>query len=57
MPILIICGILAGCGVVGFVNSCKTNAKPKSKTQSEYIADQMIGKSKSECKKILRRYR
>lgn len=57
MPILIIFGIFAGYGVIGFVQSCKSNSKPRTKTQSEYIADQMIGKSKAECQKILRQYR
>lgn len=57
MPILILFGIFAGYGAISFVQSCKTNARPKTKTQSEYMTDQMIGKSKSECRKILRHYR
>ena len=57
MPILILCGILAGYGTISFVQSCKTDAKPRTKIQSDYMADQMIGKSKAECRRILRHYR
>lgn len=57
MPILIILGIFAGYGAVSFVQSCKSDSKPRNKAQSDLIADQMIGKSKSECRKILRQYR
>lgn len=57
MPVLILFGIFAGYGAISFVQSCKSNARPRSKTQSEHMADQMIGKSKTECRKILRHYR
>lgn len=57
MPILILFGIFAGYGAISFVQSCKTNARPKNKSQSEHMTDQMIGKSKRECRKILRHYR
>ena len=57
MPILILFGIFAGYGAISFVQSCKTNARPRNKSQSEYMTDQMIGKSKRECRKILRHYR
>lgn len=57
MPVLILFGIFAGYGAVNFVQSCKTDAKPRTKTQSEHMADLMIGKSKAECRRILRRYR
>lgn len=52
MPILIVLGLFSVYGVVSFAGSCKTNAKTRTKTQSEHIADQMIGKSKSECRKF-----
>lgn len=57
MPILILFGIFAGYGTISFVQSCKTNARPRNKSQSEHMTDQMIGKSKRECRKILRHYR
>lgn len=46
MPILILFGIFAGYGAISFVQSCKTNARPRNKSQSEHMTDQMIGKSK-----------
>lgn len=57
MPLLIVLGLLAGYGSYKFVTSCKTEAKPKSNSQLENMANEMIGKSKSECRKILRKYR
>ena len=57
MPILILFGIFAGYGTISFVQSCKTNSRPKTKTQSEHMTDQMLGKSKRECRKILQHYR
>lgn len=57
MPLLIVLGILSGCCVYGIVNSCKSQAQPRGKTKSEQMTNEMIGKSKSECRKILRKYR
>lgn len=57
MPILVVLGIFSIYGVVSFVDSCKADAPPRDKKQSDYIADQMIGKSKRECRRIIRRYR
>lgn len=57
MPLLIVLGLLAGYGSYRFVNFCKTEAKPKSNSQLENMTNEMIGKSKSECRKILRKYR
>lgn len=57
MPLLIVLGLLAGCGVYGIVNFCKTPAQPRGKTKSEQMTNEMIGKSKSECRKILRKYK
>lgn len=57
MPLLIVLGLLAGYGSYRFVTSCKTEAKPKSNNQLENMTNEMIGKSKSECRKILRKYR
>jgi len=57
MPLLIVLGLLAGYGSYRFVNFCKTEAKPKSNNQLENMTNEMIGKSKSECRKILRKYR
>ena len=56
MPLLIVLGLLAGYGSYRFVNFCKTEAKPKSNSQLENMTNEMIGKSKSECRKILRKY-
>lgn len=57
MPLLIVLGLLASYGSYRFVTSCKTEAKPKSNSQLENMTNEMIGKSKSECRKILRKYR
>ena len=57
MPLLIVLGLLAGYGSYKFVMSCKTEAKPKINSQLENMTNEMIGKSKSECRKILRKYR
>lgn len=57
MPLLIVLGILTGCGAYVIVNSCKTQAQPRGKTKSEQMTNEMIGKSKSECRQILRKYR
>lgn len=57
MPLLIVLGLLAGYGSYRFATSCKTEAKPKSNSQLENMTNEMIGKSKSECRKILRKYR
>ena len=57
MLLLIVLGLLAGYGSYRFVMSCKTEAKPKSNSQLENMTNEMIGKSKSECRKILRKYR
>lgn len=57
MPLLIVLGLLVGCGVYGIAESSKPQAKPKSSSQIENMANEMIGKSKSECRKILRQYR
>lgn len=57
MPMLIVLGLLSGCGIYGVVSSCQTPAQPRGKTKSEQMTNDMIGKSKSECRKILRKYR
>lgn len=57
MPLLIVLGLLGSCGCYGLVTSSKPQAKPKSSSQIENMANEMIGKSKSECRKILRKYR
>lgn len=57
MPLLIVLGLLVGCGVYGIAESRKPQANPKSSSQIENMANEMIGKSKSECRKILRKYR
>lgn len=57
MPLLIVLGLLVGCGVYGIAESSKPQAKPKSRSQIENMENEMIGKSKSECRKILRKYR
>lgn len=57
MPVLILLGIFAGYGAVKFVQSCQTPAQPRGKTKSEQMTNEMIGKSKRECRRILRHYR
>ena len=57
MPVLIILGILGIYGAASFIDSCKKPAPPRDKTLNEQIANEMIGKSKAECRRILRKYR
>lgn len=57
MPILIVLGIVGIFGANSFIESCQTNAKPKTTNTMERMSSEMIGKSKRECRKILRRYR
>lgn len=57
MPLLIVLGLFAGYGVYSFASSCQTSAPPRGKTALEQMTNEMIGKSKAECKQILRKYR
>lgn len=57
MPVLILLGIFAGYGAINLVQACQKSAPPIIGSQSEQIANEMIGKSKKECRKILRKYR
>lgn len=57
MPILILFGIFAGYGAISFVQSCQRPAPPKTSSQREQMTNEMIGKSKSECRRILRKYK
>ena len=54
MPLLIIMGILAAVGVGGAV--AKNKGKRYTNNDMENMLIEMTGKSKKECKKILRKY-
>lgn len=56
MPILILLGIAGICGVICFKESTEKTAPPISHNQREQITSEMIGKSKKECRKILKKY-
>ena len=56
MPILILSGIAVICGVIYFKESTEKSAPPMSHNQREQITFEMIGKSKKECRKILKKY-
>lgn len=57
MPILILSGIGAiFCGIV-LKDSLLQQQPPHSKRESEQIMCEMIGKSKKECRQILKKYR
>ena len=57
MPVLILLGIFAGYGAVNFAQSCRKQTPPIDKSVRERMTDEMIGKSKAECRRILRKYR
>ncbi len=56
MPILILSGIAVICGVICFKESTEKTAPPMSHNQREQMISEMIGKSKKECRKILKKY-
>ncbi len=57
MPVLIILGILGVYGGAKFADSCSKPAPPRNETLNEKISREMIGKSKAECRRILKKYR
>lgn len=57
MPILILLGIGAFYLVVSLYNTCTTNTKPYSNDELDSMLSQMVGKSKKECRKILKQHR
>lgn len=56
MPLLILLGIFAGYGAVSFAQSCEKSAPPMNKSTGDRMTNEMIGKSKKECRKILKKY-
>lgn len=58
MPLLILLGIaaLAG-GISAYENRAPRNTKPFTRLERERIMGEMVGKSKRECRAILRKYR
>ncbi len=56
MPVLILLGILAAYGVHSAVDAA-TPPTNHSKNVIEKMSDEMVGKSRKECRKILRKYR
>lgn len=57
MPVLILIGMFSAIGIYGFANSCNKPSPPRNKDLNEQICNEMIGKSKRECRRILRKYR
>lgn len=57
MPVLILLGIGAIFAGIAIKDSCTKQQPPHSKRESEQIMCEMIGKSKKECRKILRQHR
>ena len=56
MPVLIILGIAGVVGAIAFKKSTEKPAPPMNHNQREQMASEMIGKSKKECRKILKKY-
>ena len=56
MPVLILLGIAGVCGAICFKESIKKSAPPMSHNQREQMTTEMIGKSKKDCRKILKQY-
>lgn len=56
MPVLILLGIAGVCGAICFKKSTEKQSPPISHNQREQITSEMIGKSKKECRKILKKY-
>lgn len=56
MPILILLGIAGIYGVMCFKESTEKPAPPMSRDKLDRMTSEMIGKSKKECRKILKKY-
>ena len=56
MPLLILLGIASIYGVVCLKESTEKPAPPMNHNQREQMSAEMIGKSKKECRKILKKY-
>lgn len=56
MPLLILLGIAGVCGAICLKESTEKPAPPMSHNQREQMSAEMIGKSKKECRKILKKY-
>lgn len=56
MPVLILLGIASVCGAICFKKSTEKQSPPISHNQREQITSEMIGKSKKDCRKILKKY-
>ena len=57
MPVLIILAILAIYGIIHLIDVLTPSAKAHDKKTLDEISSRMIGKSQSECRKILKEYR
>ena len=57
MPVLILLGIFTVYGVYSVIDAATPSAKEHDKKKLDRITDEMIGKSQSECRKILKKYR
>lgn len=57
MPILILLGIAAIYGATSIHNNINKSSSTYDHSKLERMSNEMIGKSKRECRKILRKYR
>ena len=57
MPIIILVAALAVYGAANVHDTTTKNKKPFTSNELDDMLGQMIGKSKKECRKILRKYR
>lgn len=56
MPVLILLGIASIYGTICFKDATEKPVPPMSHNQQKQMASEMIGKSKRECRKILKKY-
>lgn len=57
MPLLIVLGILSVYGIASIAETPQKTNKTYTPNDTERMMCEMIGKSKSECKQIAKRYR
>lgn len=57
MPLLFVLGALSVFGLISYVKDGGTPSKAHTPEEIERMSKEMVGKSKSECRKILNKYR
>lgn len=57
MPLLIVLGILSVYGIASIAETPQKSNRTYTSNDTERMMCEMIGKSKSECKQIAKRYR